>query len=91
MKKKKERKRKEEMEKHQQITIQIGSYSNFVGSHFWNIQDDILSDVCEEENEEIKDSNSSINNQTIEYQRERLFQIKENNKITPRVVIIEQR
>jgi hypothetical protein len=26
----------------EQITIQIGHYSNFVGTHFWNYQDELL-------------------------------------------------
>ncbi len=28
--------------KEETITVQIGTYSNYVGSHFWNIQNEIF-------------------------------------------------
>mmetsp|Transcript_50127 Transcript_50127/g.160536 ORF Transcript_50127/g.160536 Transcript_50127/m.160536 type:complete len:80 (+) Transcript_50127:1979-2218(+) len=27
---------------HEVITLQIGNYANWVGSHFWNFQDEII-------------------------------------------------
>ncbi len=78
------------MERQQQITIQLGSYSNYVGSHFWNYQDDIVRDLYPEEDEVEGD------NQIIKYNVEKLYQIRNNqnqNKlsITPRVFILEHR
>lgn len=82
---------------HQQITIQIGSYSNYVGAHFWNFQDDIIRDLVPRSQYE-KQHEQDVEEQDelpILYNLERMYQIRNirgnHLSITPRALIIEHR
>jgi hypothetical protein len=74
------------MNSEEQITIQLGSYSCYVGTHFWNFQDTLKGDGGEEEDDE--DSNSS-------YQLSQLYRrsdVKNGRQVyTPRALIIDKR
>ena len=80
----------------EQITLQIGSYSNYVGSHFWNFQDEIYK-RCSNENEEIECGNEEYGKEMEEksfYQVSQLFRsgtINGRKVSTPRAVIIDHR
>ena len=80
----------------EQITIQIGSFSNYVGSHFWNFQDDIFG-YC---TNETADSNELTYNEDPEIEDRNFCQFSQlfrsgklNGKdmSTPRTVIIDRR
>jgi hypothetical protein len=77
-------------EKDQQITIQIGSFANYVGSHFWNFQDDIIRDLVPLENE-----NGDNEDAPISYHLDRMYQLRNSNRyhlsMTPRVLMIDHR
>jgi hypothetical protein len=81
----------------EQITIQIGSFSNYVGTHFWNFQDDIFG-YCTNEND---DSNELTHEEDRSSQEDEKYcqfsQLFRSGKIngkdmsTPRAVIIDRR
>jgi hypothetical protein len=84
-------------EKAQQITIQIGSYSNYVGSHFWNFQDEIMRDLTPLEEEQSYDRDQDERRETlpVSYRTERMYQTRGSNtrqlSVTPRALIIDHR
>lgn len=72
------------MNSEEQITLQLGSYSCYVGSHIWNIQDAIKGNGGDENEES-----------TSSYQLSQLYRassIKNGRQVyTPRALIIDKR
>jgi hypothetical protein len=86
----------------EQITIQVGSFSNYVGTHFWNFQDDIFG-YCTNENEDCNElkheedhsgGGGGVDEDRQFCQFSQLFrsgQINGRDVSTPRAVIIDRR
>ena len=80
----------------EQITIQIGSFSNYVGTHFWNFQDDIFG-YCTNENDDGNELGHEVDRRDEDQKFCQFSQLFRSGKIngrvmsTPRAVIIDRR
>lgn len=67
------------------VTVQVGSFANFIGSHFWNFQDELLGLASEPSNDPLF-KNNSLNMDV-------LYRTGENHEgiltYTPRLVSVD--
>ncbi|GAB2219510.1 hypothetical protein Droror1_Dr00007146 [Drosera rotundifolia] len=67
------------------VTVQVGSFANFIGSHFWNFQDELLGLASEPSNDPLF-KNNSLN-------MDMLYRTGENHEgiltYTPRLVSVD--